>query len=203
MRASRQLLQSALFERIKLSVCNRLGELDAHLTYHNLAHTLDVIRQSERLAKEEGQEDGHQLFLLKVAALYHDMGFLRTYRNHEEVSCLIFLEDAPAYNFSAQEQTVITQLIMATKLPQRPNNHYEKIICDADLDYLGRPDFFTIGEGLRREFLHFGIVASDAEWEALQIKFLSSHQYHTETSIREREPSKQRHLSVLHNITSH
>lgn len=203
MEASKQLLQSTLFERIKLSVCNRLSRLDVHLTYHNLAHTLDVIQQSERIAKEEGLHDDYQLFLLKVAAVYHDIGFLRTYANHEEAGCGIFLEEAATYNFSTEEQLFITRLIMATKLPQQPNSHYEKVICDADLDYLGRPDFFTIGEGLRREFLHFGIVASDAEWEALQIKFLSAHHYHTETAKREREPSKQRHLSILYNTSSH
>jgi len=29
-------------------------------------------------------------------------------------------------------------MIMATKIPQSPKNLLEQIICDADLDYLGR-----------------------------------------------------------------
>ena len=32
---------------------------------------------------------------------------------------------------------IICGIIMATKIPQRPKNYLEEIICDADLNYLG------------------------------------------------------------------
>lgn len=188
----------AAFDTIRLSVCEKLKDLDVHLTYHNLEHTLDVMQQCGRLAAEEGATDPHAIYLLKVAAMYHDTGFLRTYRNHEEQGCQIFLEDADAYGFSEEDKVFVKRLIMATKLPQTPHDLYERIICDADLDYLGRSDFFTIGDGLRREFLHFGVVDSDEAWGVLQIKFLTSHSYHTKSSQRLREPVKQQHLAQLH-----
>jgi predicted metal-dependent HD superfamily phosphohydrolase len=135
--------------------------------------------------------------VLKVAALYHDTGFLKTYKNHEEASFGIFLEDAPKFGFTESQVTEIQRLIMVTKLPQTPQNILEKVICDADLDYLGRDDFFTIGDTLRREFIRYGVVPDDAAWEALQMKFLTNHSYHTESSRILREPKKQAHIRRL------
>ena len=47
---------------------------------------------------------------------------------------------------------------MATEIPQNPKTHLEMIMCDADLDYLGRYDFETISNNLYTEFLDFGFV---------------------------------------------
>jgi uncharacterized protein len=186
-----------VFQNIKILVCDKLKGLDPSLTYHNIEHTLDVLTQSERIAREEGVDDENELFLLKVAALYHDTGFLRTYAKHEEISCKIFLEDAELFHFTEEDKRLITRLIMTTKLPQLPTNLLEKVICDADLDYLGREDFFSIGDGLRREFLKFGIIKSDEEWHRLQEKFLTSHHYHTTASQTLREIPKQANIAKL------
>lgn len=186
-----------VFEELRVLVFDKLSKLDKHLTYHCKEHTTDVLTQCEQIARREGVTDKHQLHLLKVAALYHDSGFLKTYKDHETFSCELFLEDADRFGFSADDKQQITSLIMATKIPQQPHNLLEKIICDADLDYLGRNDFYTIGDTLRQEFLHYGIVRSDEEWEALQIKFLQNHNYHTASSQQLREPVKQQYLVQL------
>lgn len=183
-------------EQLKAIVFADLGELDPHLTYHSRAHTKDVYKQSVRIAEAEGIGN-EEMQLLRVAALFHDNGFLRTYVNHEVMSCHIFQEKTAGLDFSEQERKLITDLIMATKLPQEPHTHLQRIICDADLDYLGREDFFDIGDLLRREFLHFGIVSSNEAWEAMQLKFLTTHQYHTQCSRELREPVKQVNLKKL------
>lgn len=185
------------FAEINKLVCKKLQGLSQHLTYHDMAHTLDVVYHSERIAKEEGIENENDIFLIKVAALYHDTGFLNVYSKHEQESCEIFLRDAKNFHFTKAEKEFVNRLIMATQLPQEPSNIFEMVICDADLDYLGRPDFFSIGDALRREFLHYGIVSSNEAWEKLQIKFLTAHQYHTQTSQRVREAEKQKHIASL------
>lgn len=188
---------SMSFEHLKGMVLDRLARLDPRLTYHSVDHTIDVLNQVERIAHEEGITDSRQVYLLKIAALYHDTGFLFTYAHHEEKSCEIFLQEAELYSLTAAEIQQVIDLIMVTKIPQAPKNLMEKIICDADLDYLGRTDFFTIGDNLRKEFLEYGIVASNEAWEQLQLKFLNQHHYHTEASIRQREPFKRQHLQQL------
>lgn len=182
------------FKTIKLGVLRQLALLHPTLTYHSPAHTIDVLVQCERIAAAEGLTDVRRLFLLRVAALYHDIGFLNRYAEHEEESCRIFLADAVRHTFSEEEKNDVLHMIMATRLPQQPSTLLERIICDADLDYLGRPDFMIIGDRLRREFISHGIVADDDGWQALQLRFLHAHQYHTASSQALREPVKQQHL---------
>jgi uncharacterized protein len=190
-------MEESMFDIIKEKVLIRLEALSPDLTYHNLQHTLDVLEQSQRIAIAEGIQDTRQILLLKIAALYHDTGFSRTYAKHEAVGCAIFLEDTVDFDFSEEDKSVVMGLIMATQIPQSPKNLLERIICDADLDYLGRPDFFEIGEGLRKEFLTYGIIANNEEWDNLQIKFLKAHSYHTESSRKLREPAKQHNFTQL------
>jgi uncharacterized protein len=185
------------FSDIKIFVQNKLKALDPGLYYHNIEHTLDVLSCAEKIAKAENVTDSEQLFLIKIAALYHDTGFLRVYKGHEKVSCEIFLEDAGEFGFSKKQKDIVTSLIMATKVPQQPVGLLQQIICDADLDYLGRDDFYKVAENLRREFLHFKIVANDTEWDAMQLTFLGNHRYHTNYSAENREQVKRLHFEEL------
>jgi uncharacterized protein len=185
------------YNEIQQNAIAQLKKLSPDLTYHCLDHTWDVLEQCVRIAESESISDQHQIFLLKVAALYHDTGFTKAYRFHEEASCEIFLEETQKFDFTDEEKDVVKRLIMVTQIPQQPKDLLEKIICDADLDYLGRDDFFAIGDTLRREFLLFKVVDNDTEWENLQLRFLKNHAYHTESSRLLREPAKQLNISKL------
>ena len=187
-----------LFELIQQHVLTRLKSgLPAALTYHNVPHTLDVVKQAERIALEEGISNDHSLLLLKVSALYHDIGFLEVYSGHEEMSCKLAQPDLENFNFSTEDIDRIFGMIMATKVPQQPAGLLQQIICDSDLDYLGRHDFFTIGKGLYKEFVDQKIVQSFADWNELQIRFLESHEYFTATSRKRRQQQKLVHLQAI------
>src|SRR5450432_4327439 len=111
--------------------------LSKDLTYHTVQHTLDILKNAERIARNENINSEEELFLLKVACLYHDSGFLVTYKGHEVESCNLAKKDLPIFALNEKQVEIICGLIMATKIPQRPGNRMEEIICDADLDYLG------------------------------------------------------------------
>jgi len=178
-------------------VSKKMDGLEKTLTYHCKEHTLDVLEQCERIAGLEGVTDPHSLYLLKTAAMYHDTGFLEGYSSHEDRSCHIFLQDAGLYHFNERDKSIILGLIDATRLPQKPGNLLEEIICDADLDYLGRPDFFATSDALRREFLHYKVVENNAQWEALQLNFLRKHHYFTKSSVQLRAPVKEQNMQKL------
>ena len=184
------------FETIYKHVLLKLRDLDPELTYHCIEHTLDVVKHTARVAMDESINE-KELFLLKIAALYHDTGFLYTYKDHEIKSCEIFLEDSKAFHFKDGEVKIVTDLIMATRVPQNPKNLLQKIICDADLDYLGRHDFHEIAARLKTEFLNYGIVASEDEWQQMQLKFLENHAYHTNSSQLIREPIKKANIKKI------
>lgn len=186
------------FAHIKKHVVGKLEkELPRDLTYHNIAHTLDVLKQVNEIGKSEGIIDEQQFLLLRIAALYHDTGFINVYKGHEERSCEIASEDLPAFGFSAGDIKKICSLIRATRVPQLPQDLLEEIICDSDLDYLGRDDFFEIGKGLYKEFRDQKIVESENDWNLLQVRFLESHRFFTDTSIRRRQHQKQVHLELI------
>src|SRR5688500_9448616 len=115
------------FESIENAVLKKLEGLSPGLTYHSREHTRDVVRQSERIALEECVTDRRKLFILKIAALYHDTGFIETYSNHEERSCEIFLRDSIRFGMTPAEIKEVTELIMVTKIPQQPKNLMQRI----------------------------------------------------------------------------
>ena len=186
-----------LFTSIKQPILSRLeNELDPRLGYHNITHTLDVLEQAEVLAKQENVTDKHDLLLLKTAAVFHDSGFLFVYKGHEEKGCEI-ASDSLRNVFSEEDIKKVRGMIMATKIPQSPKTLLEQIICDADLDYLGRNDFEPISQTLHKEFIIFKIIPEDIIWDHIQIKFFESHHYFTGTSISKRNEKKLKHLNIL------
>lgn len=171
-------------------------ELPENLYYHSVAHTLDVLDRVESLGKSEGVSEA-DILLLRLAACFHDAGFLINNHNHEKLGCKLVRESLPDYGFSEEQIQLICGMIMATKIPQSPSNHLEEIICDADLDYLGRPDFLVIGQRLFEELKAYNVLETEREWDELQVKFLGNHNYWTATNQKERAPAKAAHLEDL------
>lgn len=174
--------------------------LSPTLTYHGFHHTLDVVNAALEIAKAERIEDEESLVLLKTAAFYHDLGFITTYRGHEEEGCRIAHLTLPTFGYSLAQIEKICGMIMATKIPQNPQNHLEQIIADADLDYLGRDDFWPIAHSLYEELRQREMITNLEAWNQIQVKFLSSHQYWTATAQRWRKPQKQQYLDQLNEM---
>ncbi len=188
---------SSFLEIKKYAVQKLTAGLSDKLTYHHVKHTLDVLEQSEIIAGFEKGMMEEELFLLKISALYHDIGFLNTYNGHEEESCRIAEIDLTQFGLISSEKDIVFGLIRATRLPQNPQTKLQQIICDADLDYLGRSDFYTIGEGLYQEFLWQGLVKNELEWNRVQVNFLENHHYFTPSALKRREKQKQKHLAQV------
>jgi len=169
------------------------NELPAQRTYHCLEHTLDVYASVIGIAEQEGVT-GEGFALLKVAALYHDAGFTVQDLDHEVAGCAIVRERLPGFGFSATQIELICDMIMATRIPQTPRNKLGRILCDADLDYLGRNDFERIGTTLFNEMRTYGVLKNEREWNELQVRFLERHRYFTATNKKLREEEKQKHL---------
>jgi uncharacterized protein len=172
-------------------------DLSSTLYYHSLAHTLDVVQAAQTLAAAEGVTDAETLTLLRTAALYHDAGFLHTYEGHEARGCEIVRATLPEFGYSPGQIELICALIIATRYPQKPRCHLAQILCDADLDYLGRPDFVPISTSLFRELTARQLIASEHAWFQLQERFLSGHQYWTATALALRAAPKQARLDHI------
>ena len=175
--------------------------LNPDIKYHNVKHTIDVVNEAEKIARSEGVSN-EDLLLIKTAALLHDIGFIIGYSDHEESSVKLAKEILPKFWYTQEQIQTISELIHATKSPPNPRNELEKIMCDADLDYLGRPDFIPVSKLLFEELFKFNMIKSEKEWNKIQIKFLESHQYFTETARRNREVNKNIQLEKLKKLMS-
>jgi uncharacterized protein len=185
------------FSEAKNYIVERLKrDLSPHLTYHSFEHVMDVYGCAENIAKTEGV-DGEELELLLTAVPFHDSGFLVNGEDHENISCDMARQVLPEFGYSQDQVERICSMIMATQIPQSPKNQLEEILCDADLDYLGRDDFFSNGNKLFHELLHFGVVKNEEQWNRLQLKFLEDHHYFTKTAIELRKAKKEKHLQQV------
>lgn len=183
------------FTEVEQHILGKLEkELPNDLHYHGLHHTLDVLRSVQMIGREEGVSDA-DMELLKVAVLYHDAGFTRVYKNHEEVGCEMVREDLPGFGFSEEEMAKICGMIMATKIPQNPTTKLEEIIADADLEYLGTDQFEKVGRTLYEEIQIYLKVESERQWNIIQVNFLKNHRYFTDFCKKNREAVKQAHLA--------
>jgi hypothetical protein len=109
-------------------------------------------------------------------------------------------EILPQFKYTEQQIQTISELIFATKFPPNPRNKLEMIVCDADLDYLGRNDFIPTSQNLFRELYERGKIRSIDEWNKLQYEFIRNHQYYTETAKNMRNVNKNMQLDELNNL---
>jgi predicted metal-dependent HD superfamily phosphohydrolase len=147
--------------------------------YHNLGHTTEVVSAVKEIAAAEEVCDD-DLELLRIAAWFHDSGYVKACKGHEEVSVEYVKEFLQSINYPKDKIKKIESLICATKMPQSPKNHLEQILCDADLHHLGMKDFEEKGDLLRLEYEKKAIAeCSDQEWLEISERFFKNHNFFT------------------------
>lgn len=176
--------------------------------YHNIEHAIDVAKSAYRLGKLEGASENDRQLLI-TAGLMHDyvyeyqpsdpnnlylgLSLITPKSNNEERSAKAAEFILSSFGYSSAEIKKISQMILATKVPQNPKNLLERIMCDADFDVLGRDDLFEKSENYRRELG----IDDELGWYRLQTEFLSSHRYFTESARRSREEGVNKNLIKL------
>jgi uncharacterized protein len=189
------------FEAAKQYALRRLeNDLIPNLAYHSLEHTRDDIVPATKRLAERSQVSEEQYQLLVTAAWFHDIGFVERYQNNEIVAKSIAEAVLPDFGFSTAQVNVIGGCIMATKLPQNPKTLLEQIMADADLDNLGREDFFVVSDNLRLELLLRGERYSARDWYEKELRFLTSHQYFTPAARALRDEGKRRNAAIFREL---
>jgi predicted metal-dependent HD superfamily phosphohydrolase len=185
------------FEGAKQFILHKQREqIPSEFAYHNIVHIEDVYRATLALGNME-KLNAHEQMLVSMAALFHDSGFMITGHNHEESSCQLAKTHLPVFGFTDADIDIICRVILATKMNAKPANLLEQIICDADLDYLGREDFEEISAKLYAEFLNVGLVKDTREFDLKQVAFFEKHQYHTSTARLWRNDQKSKNLENI------
>ncbi|MCK4746272.1 MAG: HD domain-containing protein, partial [Bacteroidales bacterium] len=171
-------------------------ELPEDLFFHNVEHTVHVYSQVELLGRGEkvSEED---LLLLRTAALLHDMGYIDRMDDHETRSVEYAREILPLYRYNEDQIEKICNLIMATTIPPKPQNLLEQIICDANLDHLGRVDFLIQSDKLFQEYRMRHKIKSKKDWNHYQINLLENHDFYTDIANKMREVPKEQQIENI------
>ncbi len=179
-------------------ISNLEQNLPSWLHYHCSEHTQHVLEKVIYIAKKENVGE-YDLFLLKIAALYHDIGFIIDKEKHEKLSCIIATRELKEFGLKEKEIKQICEMMKATEIPQNPTSHLAAILADADLEYLGTDDFLKWSKKLYKELLHYKPELSEYEWYKIQYDFISNHHYHTTYCMQNREQKKLKNLELIKN----
>ncbi len=177
--------------------------LDSKFVYHNLSHTKRVVENTQEIIEALAITDPEASQLL-IAAWFHDVGYTKRIEEHERDGVVILKDFLQKHNASEEDITVISQLILATKMGHSPTTLLEKIICDADCAHIGSKDFSDLSALLRKEWeLTRARTLTENEWIDENIKFLTgSHKFHTAYAAKNWQKRKGKNLSKLLKLKS-
>ena len=154
---------------------------DDQLIYHNLYHTEQVVKAAIQIARHYNLNET-DLFIVQVAAWFHDIGYLTGGAvGHEERGAK--LVEAYLQGTGVEPAVVdgVRKCILATQIPQRAVSLTEQIVCDADLFHLGTNDFEERNKLMRKEAEAVrDEKISKEDWRKSAIRLLEGHQYYTD-----------------------
>ncbi|RZJ90317.1 MAG: HD domain-containing protein [Chryseobacterium sp.] len=175
-------------------------KLPEKMYFHDIAHT----RQTLKVAREIGIHSclsRREMFVLELAALFHDTGYTHTYTGHEEKSAQIATDFLR--NESVEKEIIdeICRCIAETRFPQCPTKKLGKILCDADLYHFSLEDYVLYSEKLRTEWeVMLNLFFETPQWNSLNLKLLISHEYFEPYSRSAFQQGKQLNIERLQMI---
>ncbi len=191
-------IDSSLLKETEKFVTNLLlTKTPPYLVYHNVEHTREVVKNAEFIAKHENFS-GVELNILKIAAWFHDTGYIKRYVGHEEESAAL------ATSFLREKQVepdvieLVVNSIMATIYARQPKNKIEEALCDADFMHLGKENYPEYADKLREELNVAGIrKIKRGEFGKESIEMFLNHTFYTGFCRRELTGIKERNLENL------
>ena len=153
---------------------------DSRLVYHNFQHTNDVVKAAQEIANHY-QLNNEDFFVVTVAAWFHDTGYFVDVVHHEIKGAEMASDYLKNLGVDETIREKVSNAILSTKIPQKPTNLLENILCDADLFHLGTTDFREKGKLMHKEAeLIYNKDISKNDWRINDIQFLESQHYHTD-----------------------
>ncbi|OHX64761.1 Pycsar system effector family protein [Flammeovirga pacifica] len=168
------------------------------LQFHNLEHTKNVVNAVSEIGEAEGIND-HEIQLLTIAAWFHDTGYTCGDCSNHETKGVSIAQEYLKDKVSEEDLEIISNCIMATRVPQTPRTKMEQIMCDADLSHLGTSNFEQYSEALRKErsdIAEQGQITK-SQWLVMNLHFLAEHRYFTNYARNNFQPKKAENMNTI------
>ncbi len=171
---------------------------DQNFSYHNLAHTENVVSNSAKIAAHYHLEE-KDLFIVLAAAWFHDAGYFSGDPvGHEMRGAEIAATFLKGKNIDADTIQATQDTINATRMPQSPKNLSGQILCDADLFHFGTDDFWDWNKLMRKEAgKRLGKKISKSDWRKSTAVFMEGHEFKTDYCRQILKDKKEQNLKAL------
>lgn len=165
--------------------------------YHDLTHTRETVAAGRMIAEGMSLPD-ESIAVVMLACWFHDLCYHESAEDHEQRSA----EEAGAFlskqGMDSETIELVKGCILATKIPQAPQNLLQQVVCDADLVHLGSDSYAQKNMRLRAEFEKArGFPFTDTEWLELNIGFFAGHSFFTPFARDAFDPGKKENLIKL------
>lgn len=185
----------SIVKEVKVYVSDLLSQqLSEDMTYHSIHHTIDVVRCANEIAERQDFSE-EELEILNVAAWFHDVGYTKGSEEHEQQGAALARQFLENKEYDPDRIERVVSCIMATRMPQNPQNALEKTLCDADLMHLAEEDYFNKAWLLHQEIekTKFCTIPED-KWLEMNQEFLKSHCFFTDYAKRNYESAVKENL---------
>jgi len=173
-------------------------KLSSEYIYHDYLHTLRVVTAVNELINGEHilEQDATNL---RLAAWFHDSGYIDGLKDHEERSCEIFKEFIKENSFENINTDQVCNLILATKCAHFPTNLLEMCMKDADFYHFTLDNYIELAELLKKELETTCIQElTDVDWCTQNINVLSkNHYFFTDYAKANWQPKKEKNIFKL------
>ncbi|WP_337872580.1 Pycsar system effector family protein [Ignavibacterium sp.] len=181
-------------------VSNLLSQ-EAHskLLFHNINHALEVEENVIEIGSNLNLTT-KEIILLRLAAIFHDIGWIEKQENHELRSAMIAEKYLSEIGVDDEDVKIISNLIKITDIELMPNSILDKVIRDADILHIGKKGFNKKSQLLRAEKeVLLNKSFSDLEWLKKNLEFLETNNFYTEYAKQQYENSRQKNIIKIKN----
>ncbi len=172
-----------------IQIRNTVYQTMPNKLYHNFLHAVDVEEVAKQLCEME-KVSLEKTYLVRSGAWLHDI-----IPTSEELSAKFSEEYLQKLGYSSIQIDIVSDMILATKYPTKPQGILQKIICDADTANVGRSDCFEKGKLV---FMEMGIPTE--KWNSVQETFLVGHQFYTDSAKQLYQKGKEENIGLLKKI---
>ncbi len=172
-------------------------QIEKKFIYHDHYHTSRVVESAKMIGRESGLGE-EEIEMLTLAAWFHDTGYKNGCDNHELSSAQLARAFLTERDYPENKIQKIEGCIMATKMPQKPTNLMEEVLCDADLHHLACSDYQEMADKMHREIEEVKGKKIDAElWNEMNFSFFKDHEYFTAYAKEVFQPIKDQNLASI------
>lgn len=166
-------------------------KLPENIIFHNYDHAQRVRSYAETIGGQSGLTPD-EMNILRISALFHDTGYVNSYKKYNEESALIATAFLEEHQVDAPTAGHVAEIIRSLKLPQSPKDKIAEALCDADMMFIASDNAIEQFDLLYDEAaLSKSGSGKRSAYEKSCLDLFANHTYFTEYGRTVLQPKKE------------